>query len=219
MNLLLLGPPGSGKGTQAKRLHDKYGLVQLSTGDMLRAAVRTGAEVGRKAKSIMEAGQLVPDDVVIAIIADRIAEPDCRNGFILDGFPRTMAQAAALDEMLGKKHLALDHVIELVVDESALTKRIVGRFSCARCGTGYHDEFQRPRKPGVCDVCGSTEFTRRADDNAETVASRLVAYRAQTAPILPYYEAKGILKRVDGMAPIDEVTRQIEAIVEAGGRG
>jgi len=219
MNLLLLGPPGSGKGTQAKRLQDKYGLVQLSTGDMLRAAVKAGTEVGGKAKSIMEAGQLVPDDAVIAIIADRIAEPDCRKGFILDGFPRTRAQAVALDEMLGKKHLTLDHVIELVVDEAVLTKRIVGRYSCVRCGTGYHDEFQRPKKPGVCDVCGSKEFVRRADDNPETVASRLAAYRAQTAPILPYYEAKGILKRVDGMAAIDEVTRQIEAILEARGRG
>ena len=218
MNLLLLGPPGSGKGTQAKRLEDKYGLVQLSTGDMLRAAVKAGTEVGKKAKAIMEAGQLVPDDVVIAIIADRIAQEDCRNGFILDGFPRTKAQAAALDEMLKEKHLTLDHVMELEVDEGVLTKRIVGRYSCAKCGAGYHDEFQKPKRPGVCDVCGSTEFTRRADDNAETVASRLAAYRAQTAPILPYYIARGVLKRVDGMAPIDEVTRQIEAVLDRGGR-
>jgi len=219
MNLLLLGPPGSGKGTQAKRLEDKYGLVQLSTGDMLRTAVKAGTEVGKKAKTIMAAGQLVPDEVVIAIIADRIAQEDCKNGFILDGFPRTKAQAAALDEMLKRKHMTLDYVIELKVDEGVLTKRIVGRYSCSKCGTGYHDEFQKPKRPGVCDVCGSTEFTRRADDNAETVASRLAAYRAQTAPILPYYEAKGVLKRVDGMAPIDDVTRQIEAILDRGGRG
>ncbi|HLI13286.1 MAG TPA: adenylate kinase [Alphaproteobacteria bacterium] len=213
MNLLLLGAPGSGKGTQAKRLEEKHGLVQLSTGDMLRAAVKAGTEVGRKAKSIMDAGKLVPDEVVIAIIADRIDQPDCRNGFILDGFPRTTAQAEALDRMLAQKHLTLDHVIELKVDEAILTRRIVGRYSCARCGAGYHDEFKTPRTPGVCDVCGSTEFTRRADDNAETVASRLAAYRAQTAPILPYYEEKGVLQAVDGMAPIDEVTRQIEAIL------
>ncbi|HYB11793.1 MAG TPA: adenylate kinase [Alphaproteobacteria bacterium] len=219
MNLLLLGPPGSGKGTQAKRLQDKYGLVQLSTGDMLRAAVKAGTEVGRKAKSIMEAGQLVPDDMVISIIADRIGQPDCKKGFILDGFPRTRAQAVALDEMLAKKHLTLDHVIELAVDEAVLTRRIVGRYSCARCGTGYHDEFQKPKTPGVCDVCGSREFVRRADDNPETVASRLAAYRAQTAPILPYYEAKGILKRVDGMADIDKVAGQIAAIVEGRGIG
>lgn len=219
MNLLLLGAPGSGKGTQARRLQDKYGLFQLSTGDMLRAALKAGTEVGKKAKTIMEAGQLVPDEVVIAIIADRIAEEDCKNGFILDGFPRTMAQAEALDAMLARKHLTLDHVIELKVDEAALTKRIAGRYSCAKCGTGYHDEFQKPKVPGVCDVCGSREFIRRADDKAETVASRLAAYRAQTTPILPYYAKKGMLKRVDGMAPIDQVTRQIEAILEGGGRG
>jgi adenylate kinase len=219
MNLLLLGAPGSGKGTQAKRLEQKYGLVQLSTGDMLRAAVKAGTEVGLKAKAIMEAGQLVPDDVVIAIIAERIDQPDARRGVILDGFPRTTAQAEALDKMLADKHLRLDQVIELKVDEAVLTKRIVGRYSCAKCGAGYHDEFQKPKVPGVCDKCGSTEFVRRADDNAETVASRLAAYRAQTAPILPYYARKGLLKQVDGMAPIDEVTRQIEALLEGGGRG
>lgn len=218
MNLLLLGAPGSGKGTQAKRLQEKYGLVQLSTGDMLRAAVKAGTEVGKKAKALMGAGALVPDEVVIAIIADRIDQPDCGSGFILDGFPRTTAQAAALDEMLARKHLTLDHVIELKVDEAVLTKRIVGRYSCETCGAGYHDEFQKSKVPGVCDQCGGTKFIRRADDNAETVASRLAAYRAQTAPILPYYAGKGVLKQVDGMAPIDDVTRQIEGLLGKVGR-
>jgi adenylate kinase len=219
MNLLLLGGPGSGKGTQAKRLEEKYGLVQLSTGDMLRAAATAGSEIGLKAKSIMDQGHLVPDDIVIAILAERIDRPDCARGFILDGFPRTIAQAVALDRMLERKHLVLDHVIELKVDEAALAKRLVGRYTCAQCGTGYHDEFKRPRVPGVCDVCGGTSFIRRADDNPATVASRLAAYRAQTAPILPYYRKRGILKEVDGMAPIEEVTRQIEAILDRGRGG
>jgi len=219
MNLLLLGPPGSGKGTQAKRLEDAYGLVQLSTGDMLRAAVRAGSEIGRRAKQIMDSGQLVPDEVVIQIIADRIALPDCRRGFILDGFPRTTAQAEALDAMLAAKGLVLDHVIELKVDEGILTDRIGGRFACAKCGAGYHDRYQKPKMEGVCDVCGSREFVRRADDRPETVAARLKTYRELTAPILPYYEGKGVLKRVDGMAPIDEVARQIRAILDGGGRG
>lgn len=219
MNLLLVGAPGSGKGTQAKRIEEKYGLVQLSTGDMLRAAAKAGSEIGLKAKSVMDTGALVPDDIVIAIIAERIDRPDCVRGFILDGFPRTTAQAIALDRMLERKHLVLDHVIELKVDEAALTKRLVGRYTCVKCGTGYHDEFKKPRVPGVCDVCGSTVFTRRADDNPATVASRLAAYRAQTAPILPYYRNKGILKQVDGMAPIEEVTRQVEAILDGGSGG
>lgn len=214
MNLLLLGPPGSGKGTQARRLQDKYGVVQLSTGEMLRAAVKAGSAVGNKAKAVMEAGHLVPDDAVIAIIAERIDQADCKRGFILDGFPRTTAQAEALDRMLAQKHLTLDHVIVLKVDEAVLVKRIAGRYSCAKCGAGYHDEFLRPKVRGVCDVCGSQEFVRRPDDKAETVASRMAAYRAQTAPILPYYKRTGILKEVDGMAPIDEVTRQIEAVIE-----
>ncbi len=216
MNLLLLGAPGSGKGTQAKRLEEKYRLVQLSSGDMLRAAVKAGSEIGRKAKAIMERGELVPDEVVIAIIAERIAQPDCKKGFVLDGFPRTTAQAEALDRMLAEKRLTLDHVIELKVDEAAITRRIVGRYSCAVCGSGYHDEFHKPEVAGVCDVCGGKSFTRRADDNAETVASRLAAYRASTAPILPYYDKRGVLKRVDGMAPIDEVSRAIEAILNGG---
>jgi len=213
VNLILLGPPGAGKGTQARKLQDDRGLVQLSTGDMLRAAVKSGSEIGKKAKAIMDAGKLVPDDVMISMIEDRIGQPDCRRGFILDGFPRTAAQAEALDAMLARKGLKLDHVIEMAVDEAALTQRIVGRYTCAKCGAGYHDTFQKPKVDGVCDVCGGREFTRRADDNAETVRTRLEAYRAQTAPILPYYRAKGVLTSVDGMAAIDEVSRQIGAIV------
>ena len=213
MNIVLLGPPGAGKGTQAKRIQDEYGLVQLSTGDMLRAAAKSGSEIGKKAKAIMDAGKLVPDDVVIQLIAERIEEPDCQKGFILDGFPRTTTQAEALDAMLADKGLKLDHVIELEVDDDALVERISGRFTCARCGAGYHDRFHRPKKDGVCDKCGSTEFTRRADDKAETVKTRLAAYHAQTAPILPYYRAKGSLTAVDGMAAIDSVTKALETIL------
>jgi adenylate kinase len=219
MNLLLLGPPGSGKGTQAKRLEEALGLVPISTGDMLRAAVRAGTETGRKAKAIMEAGGLVPDEIVVALIAERIVQPDAARGFILDGFPRNEAQAKALDRMLAEKALVLDHVIELKVDEPAIVRRIAGRFSCAACGAGYHDDFKKPKSPGVCDACGATKFVRRADDKPETVKERLAAYRAQTAPILPYYERRGVLQRVDGMAPIDEVTRQIEVILGMAGSG
>jgi adenylate kinase len=210
MNLILLGPPGAGKGTQASRLEEAHGLKHLSTGDMLRAAVASGSALGQQAKAVMEAGQLMPDEIIIRMIADRIEEPDCKNGFILDGFPRTVPQAEALDSMLAEKGERVDLVIEIAVDEAALVERIAGRFSCARCGAGYHDKFRRPKVEGVCDVCGSTEFTRRKDDTEETVRARLEAYREQTAPILPYYEAKGLLRRVDGMADVDEVTRQIE---------
>lgn len=213
MNLILLGPPGAGKGTQAKRLFDKHKLVQLSTGDMLRAEVASGSELGQQAKKVMEAGQLMPDNIIIDMISKRIDAPDCRNGFVLDGFPRTEGQAVALDDMLNKKGGHIDAVIELAVDESALVERISGRFACAKCGAGYHDKFQRPKKDGVCDVCGGTEFVRRKDDNAETVKARLVAYREQTAPILPYYRAKGLLQQVDGMADLDDVTTAIDAVL------
>lgn len=214
MKLILLGPPGAGKGTQAQYLHDKYGLRKLSTGDMLRAAVAQGTEVGKKAKDIMEAGKLVPDDIMIGLIRDRVCQADCEAGFILDGFPRTEAQAEALDDMLSEECKDLDYVIELKVDDAKLVERIAGRFSCAKCGEGYHDSFKQPKAEGVCDRCGSTEFSRRADDNAETVAKRLEAYHAQTAPILPYYKEKGLLTSVDGMADIEAVTTQIDAIVK-----
>ncbi len=214
MNLILLGPPGAGKGTQAKRLQESLGIPQLSTGDMLRALASQGSELGIKAKGFMDAGKLVPDDVTIDMIAERIDEPDCGKGFILDGFPRTLAQAEALDEMLGRLKRKLDRVIEMTVDDEALVERITGRFACARCGAGYHDVFQRPREDGVCDACGNTEFVRRADDTAETVRARLEAYHAQTAPLLPYYRKRGVLSSVDGMAGIDAVARQIETLFE-----
>ena len=213
MNIILLGPPGAGKGTQAQRLQSDLGMVQLSTGDMLRAAVASGTELGKKAKGLMEKGELVPDDLIVGLIKDRIAQPDCAKGFILDGFPRTEAQAKALDKMLAEMAKQLDLVVEMEVDEKALTERVVGRFTCAKCGTGYHDSFKRPKVEGVCDVCGSKEFTRRKDDNAETMKTRMVTYRAQTEPLLPYYRARGVLKKVDGMAAMDEVYRQIRAVL------
>jgi adenylate kinase len=214
MNIVLLGAPGAGKGTQAKRLEERYGIVQLSTGDMLRAAVASGSELGRRAKEIMDAGQLVPDDLVIRMISERIDQPDCAKGFILDGFPRTTAQAEALDAMLAEKGLNLDAVIEIRVDEEVLVERIAGRFSCANCGAGYHDTFQRPKTEGVCDRCGGREFVRRDDDNEATVRKRMAAYRAQTAPILPYYQAQGVLQGVDGMADIDRVSAQLYEVLD-----
>ncbi len=215
MNLILLGPPGAGKGTQARRLEDTRGLVQLSTGDMLRAMVAEGGPLGQQAKDIMSAGKLMPDALMVEIIAERISKPDVANGFILDGFPRTVAQAEALDSMLSEKGLKLDHVIEMKVVDDILVERITGRYTCAKCGKGYHDVFEKPKVEGVCDVCGSTEFKRRADDNADTVKTRLAQYHEQTAPILPYYQSRGVLKAVDGMAEIDDVTKQIEGILAA----
>ena len=217
MNIILLGPPGAGKGTQAQYLQDTHGLIQLSTGDMLRAAVASGSKLGQQAKSIMEAGQLVPDAVMVALIADRISQPDCKNGFILDGFPRTVRQAEALDEMLRDKGLKLDAVIEMVVDDAALTGRITGRFSCKNCGAGYHDEFKKPKVEGVCDKCGRMEFVRRADDTVEAVSTRLKVYHDQTAPILPYFRNKGVLRSVNGMADIKDVTGAIEEILRESG--
>ncbi|GGF29582.1 adenylate kinase [Aliidongia dinghuensis] len=211
MNIILLGPPGAGKGTQAERLVESHGLIQLSTGDMLREVAKTDTELGHHVKHVMELGHYVSDDVMVEMIHQRIVQPDCANGFILDGFPRTVVQAEALDAMLKKEGLELDLVIEMAVDEAALVERIVGRFACAKCKHGYHDKFLPTKVPGVCDVCGSTEFTRRKDDKAETVHKRLEAYRAQTMPILPYYEGHGVLRRVDGMADIDAVTQEIEA--------
>ena len=215
MKLVLLGPPGAGKGTQAKRLEATRGLKQLSTGDMLRAAVAAGTPLGLQAKQVMESGQLVRDDLIVARIAERIVQPDCAKGFILDGFPRTVQQAEALDAMLAAKGLGgIDKVIEIAVDEPALIERIAGRYSCAKCGAGYHDKFKQPGKQGVCDCCGAIEFSRRPDDRPEVVANRLAAYRQQTAPILPYYRARGLLATVDGMADPEEVARQIDRALD-----
>lgn len=215
MNLILLGPPGAGKGTQARRLEDTRGLVQLSTGDMLRAMVKEGGPLGQQAQEIMSAGKLMPDELMVEIIGERISKPDVANGFILDGFPRTVAQAEALDKMLTEKGLKLDHVVEMKVVDDVLVERICGRYTCAKCGKGYHDSFEKPAVEGVCDSCGGTEFKRRADDNAETVTTRLAQYHEQTAPILPYYSDRGVLKTVDGMADIDDVTVAINAILGA----
>jgi adenylate kinase len=213
MNVILLGPPGSGKGTQAKRIEQAHGIPQLSTGDMLRAATASGSELGLRVKSVMDSGQLVPDGIIVDMIADRIGQPDCRNGFILDGFPRTLPQAQALDEMLAQHGLGLDHVIQFEVDEAALVARLAGRFNCQHCGASYHERDTRPKVEGVCDVCGACEFVCRADDRPETIKERLKVYHRQTAPILPYYRARGTLRRVNGMAEIDAVSREIEQIL------
>ena len=213
MNIILLGPPGAGKGTQAARLEATRGMVQLSTGEMLRQAVAQGTPVGLQAKAVMEAGELVSDGIVSALIGERLDSIEGR-GAIFDGFPRTRAQAEALDRLLDDRGRQLDHVIELEVDEEALVERITGRFSCAKCGAPYHDQYKLPKAEGVCDVCGSHEFKRRPDDNEETVRTRLAEYRAKTAPILPYYEERGLLRRVDGMAPVEEVAAEIDSILD-----
>lgn len=214
MNIILLGPPGAGKGTQAKLIEDRHGMKQLSTGEMLRAAVAAGTETGRKAKAIMDRGELVPDEVVVGIIADRLGQQDVSKGFILDGFPRNTAQAEALDRMLGSKGLRLHAVIEMKVDDEALVERITGRYTCGSCGKGYHDRFEKPKVAGVCDACGGTSFTRRADDNEKTVRDRLSVYNTQTAPLVKYYGGRGTLKTIDGMADIAQVTRQIEGVLK-----
>ncbi len=214
MRLILLGPPGAGKGTQAQRIVEKHGIPQLSTGDMLRAAIAAGTETGMKAKAVMDAGKLVSDEIVIGIIAERIDQPDCAKGFILDGFPRTLVQADATEALLKAKNIELDSVIEIRVDDEVLADRIAGRYTCANCGAGYHDENLKPKVEGVCDRCGSTHFKRRPDDNRETVVARLQAYYKETSPLIGYYYAKGLLKSVDGMADIDDVTASIEAILD-----
>jgi len=215
MNLVLLGPPGSGKGTQAQELQRRHRLLQLSTGEMLREAAASGTALGDEIKEIIDAGRLVPDEIMIRMISQRIEAPDCANGFVLDGFPRTTAQAEALDAMLSQKGQHLDRVLAMTVDADVLSRRIGGRYSCARCGAGYHDEFQKPKVDGVCDYCGGTEFSRRSDDKPETVRARLDAYEEQTAPLLPYYREKNLLYPVDAMAEIEDVTAEIERILSA----
>jgi adenylate kinase len=213
MNIILLGPPGAGKGTQAQRLVEGHGMVQLSTGDMLRETRKADTPLGRQVAGVMDSGALVSDEIVSAMIDEKLASLAPETGVIFDGYPRTEAQARSLDEILAGRGRKLDRVIELEVDEDALVERITGRYTCASCGKGYHDTFERPRVEGTCDRCGSHEFKRRPDDNEQTVRTRMAEYRAKTAPILPLYEARGIVRRVDGMAPIDQVTASVEAIL------
>ena len=214
MNIILLGPPGAGKGTQATRLVEQRAMVQLSTGDMLRAAVKAGTPVGQQAKAVMEAGALVSDAIVTQLIDENLAALGEDQGVIFDGYPRTLAQAEALDALLDRRGRRLDYVIELEVDEDALVDRITGRLTCAICNTPYHDRYKQPVKAGTCDLCGSHEFKRRADDNEEAVRTRMAEYRSKTAPILPYYEAKGIVRRVDGMASIETVSGAIDTVLD-----
>ena len=211
--IILLGPPGAGKGTQARMLEEDFGLVQLSTGDLLRAAVAAGTEAGKKAKAVMEAGQLVSDDIVLAILKDRMAQPDVAQGIILDGFPRTAVQAAALDQLLAETGQKVTAAVSLEVDDEAMVARVSGRYTCATCGEGYHDEFKQPATAGVCDKCGGTAFKRRADDTAETVRERLTAYHAQTAPLIAYYESRSVLERVPAMGSISGIRAMLAEIV------
>jgi adenylate kinase len=211
--LILLGPPGAGKGTQARMLEERFGLVQLSTGDLLRAAVAAGTDAGRAAKAVMAAGGLVSDDIVLAILKDRMADPDTRKGVILDGFPRTAGQAEALDDLLQSSGQRVNSVISMEVEDAPMIARVAGRYTCATCGEGYHDSFKKPAKAGVCDKCGGTDFKRRADDNAETAGARLTAYHAQTAPLIAYYKGRGVLDTVDAMANIAEVADAMQAVV------
>jgi adenylate kinase len=213
MNLILLGPPGSGKGTQAKRIEQTYGIPQLATGDMLRAESVSGSALGQHVKSIMDAGELVSDDILVGMIRERIGKPDCGNGFVLDGFPRTVPQAEALDRLLAEKRLNLDAVIEFVVFEPDLVDRLSGRFTCRTCGASYHDRYNRPKLDGICDICGGREFDRRPDDQPDAIRTRFAAYRRQTEPLLDYYQKRGVLQKIDGMADIDTVTREIEAVI------
>ena len=212
--LILLGPPGAGKGTQARMLEEAFGLVQLSTGDLLRAAVAAGTEAGKQAKAVMQAGGLVSDEIVLAILKDRMADPDTKRGVILDGFPRTAGQAEALDGLLASTGQRVNSVISMEVEDAPMIARVAGRYTCAACGEGYHDAFKQPAKPGVCDKCGGTEFKRRADDNAETAGARLAAYHAQTALLIAYYDGRGVLEKIDAMADIASVGQDMQAIVK-----